>query len=176
MFERLRDAVNAALDAATPPPDWRDLRGQMHRAAVEGRAAVAKMREDLAGTEQELTLERRQRDDARRRGRLAADIADQETVDVARRFETKHEERVTVLEQKLAAQRAEMALAEREVSDMVEQLKEMERRGLARDPAGAAAADLPDAAEGRLREHIDRAAREADADAQLRELKKRMGK
>lgn len=176
MFERLRDAVNAALDAATPPPDWRDLRGQMHRAAVEGRAALAKMRDDLSITEEELAVQRRQLDDARRRGRLAAEIDDQETVEVAGRFEAKHEERVAVLEQKLAAQHAELALAERDVGDMVEQLKEMERRGLATDPAGATAADLPEAGETRLREDIDRAAREADADARLRELKKRMGK
>ena len=176
MFERLRDAVNAALDAATPPPDWRDLRGQMHSAAVEGRAALAKMRDDLSVTEEELTVERRQLDDARRRERLAADIDDQETVEVARRFETKHEERVAVLEQKLAAQHAELALAERDVEDMVHQLKEVERRGLATDPVGTATAELPDAGETRLREDIDRQAREADADARLRELKKRMGK
>lgn len=178
MFERLRDAVNAALDAATPPPDWRDLRGQMHRAAVEGRAALAKMRDDLSVTEEELAVERRRFDDARRRGRLAGDIEDLETVEVAGRFEAKHEERVAVLEQKVAAQQAELALAERDIEDMVEQLKEVERRGRgpATDPAGTVAADLPDAGGARLREDIDRAAREADADARLRELKKRMGK
>lgn len=175
MFEKLRAAVNAALDAAMPPTDWHDLRGQMHSAAVEGRAAVAKMRDDLEQAERALAAERTHLDDARRRGQLASEIDDAETVEVARRFEAKHGERVDVLAQKVEAQRAELALAEREVAEMVAQLRELERRGTAgvRDPE---VGDLPDGGEARLKHEMDRAAREAAADAQLRELKKRMGR
>lgn len=175
MFERLRAAVNAALDAAMPPPDLRDLRAQMHRAAVEGRAAVQKMRDDLADAERGLAGERKALDDAVRRGRMAADIGDQETVDVAGRFEAKHRERVTVLAQKVAAQRAELDLASREVEEMVAQLKELDRRG----GPGLTAAGAPEALgadDPRLEQELDRAQREAQADARLRELKKRMGK
>lgn len=175
MFERLRAAVNAALDAAMPPPDWHDLKAQMHRAAVEGRAAVAKMREDVAKTEREIAVEQRHLEDARRRGRLAAEIEDEETVEVAQRFATKHAERFAVLEQKLSAQQAELALADREVEEMVGQLKELERRGGVGELSVSPEA-IPDLDGARLGEALDQAAREAAADIQLRELKKRMGK
>jgi hypothetical protein len=179
VFERLRAAVNAALDAAMPPPDWRDLAGQMRRAAVEGRAALLKLQELLAATERELLIERKHLDDAQRRGTQAQTIGDAETVEIAGRFAARHAERVTVLEQKLAAQRAELTLAERDVGEMVGQLKEMERRGgtppLDGGPAAAAAGlDADEAAS--LGADLDRAARETAADERLRELKKRMGK
>lgn len=177
MFERLRAAVNAALDAATPPSDWRDLAGQMRRAAVDGRAAVMKLRDGLAQTERELAIEGRHLEDARRRGSMAESIGDAETSEVAGRFVAKHAERVSVLEQKLAAQRAELALAEREVGEMVGQLKELELRGgVPSSGPGPVAAQL-EADEGEaLGAEMDRAARDAAADAALRELKKRMGK
>ena len=45
MFERLRDALRAALDAATPPGDLRDLARQMREAVVEARVAVVEPRQ-----------------------------------------------------------------------------------------------------------------------------------
>jgi hypothetical protein len=176
VFERLRAAVNAALDAAMPPADWRDLMGQMRRAAVEGRAAVMQLREALARTERELAAERQQLADAQRRGTLAEGIGDGETVEVAQRFVAKHGERVNVLEQKLAAQQAELALAERDVGEMVAQLKEMERKGGIPADTGRAASEGMPADDSELRTVTDRAAREADAAQRLAELKKRMGK
>jgi hypothetical protein len=176
VFERLRAAVNAALDAAMPPSDWRDLQGQMRRAAVEGRAAVMQLREALTRTERELAAERQQLADAQRRGTMAEGIGDRETAEIAQRFRSKHGERVAVLEQKLAAQQAELALAERDVGEMVAQLKELERRGgIAPDAARPAGGDLP-TDDSELRAVTDRAAREADAAQRLEELKKRMGK
>jgi hypothetical protein len=176
VFDRLRAAVNAALDAAMPPPDLRDLAGQMRRAAVEGRAALMKLKELLAATERELVIERRHLDDARRRGALAQGIGDGETAEIAGRFETRHAERVSVLEQKLAAQQ------ERDVEEMVGQLKELERRGDV-PPARAAGPQVEpglgglDAEEAELlKSQMDRAARETAAEERLRELKKRMGK
>jgi hypothetical protein len=176
VFERLRAAVNAALDAAMPPPDWRDLVGQMRRAAVEGRAAILKLEEALRATQQALAREEQQLADARRRGGLADDIGDRETVEVAGRFTAKHAERVAVLEQKLAAQRAELALAERDVGEMVAQLKELELRGgVPRDGARVMPDPLgPD--DAMLGAELDRAAKDAAADERLRELKKRMGR
>jgi vacuolar-type H+-ATPase subunit I/STV1 len=176
VFDRLRAAVNAALDAAMPPPDWRDLQGQMRRAAVDGRAALMQLREALSRTERELAAERAQLAAAQRRGTLAEGIDDSETVEIAQRFTAKHGERVAVLEQKLAAQQAELALAERDVGEMVTQLKEMERRGgIPSDPARPAVEELQ-ADDSELRTVTDRAAREADAAQRLEALKKRMGK
>ena len=188
MFERLRDAFRAALAAATPPGDLRDLTRQMREAVVEAKVAVAELREVLVRTERELAFERQRLADAERRGRLAGEIQDRETVDVAERFAAKHRERVAVLERKLTAQRDELALAERELSEMQGQLKSAERTRPA-DEAGRSAEqawrDLQAAGGARpgvdvegdlLKAEMDRAAREADAERQLEALKKRMRK
>jgi len=188
VFERLRDALRAALDAATPPGDLRDLARQMREAVVEAKLAVGETREAVARTDRDLTQERQRLADAERRGRLASEIQDQETVDVARRFAAKHRERTDVLEKKLAALKDELALYERELGDMQGQLVRAERdRPLTEAERSAERAwrDLQAAGGARpgtdlegelLKSQLDRAAREAAADRQLRELKKKMKK
>jgi len=188
LFERLRDAFRAALEAATPPGDLRDLARQMREAVVEAKVAVQEMREALGRTEGELALERQRLADAERRGRLAAEIQDQETVAVAERFATKHRERVGVLDRKLTAQREEIGLAERDLVEMQGQVKSAERDRPAvnaersaerawRDVQAAGGSrpgvDLQDEL---LKSQLDRAAREAAAQRQLEELKKKMRK
>jgi len=175
VFERLRQAVNAALDAATPPPDWRDLRNQLYRAAVDGRATLRQLRDALEKTERELAAERTQLDAAERRGRLAAEIGDAETVAVAERFTARHGERVAMLEKKLEAQRTEFALLERDVEEVVARLREVEQRGGV-PSEGSRIQPPPDLDDAQLGADIDRSAREADAEARLRELKNRMGR
>ena len=188
MFERLREALRAALEAATPPDDLRALVREMREAVVRAKAGVQELREGLERTETELAAERQRLADAERRGRLAAEIQDHETVRVAARFAAKHRERVAVLERKVAAQRDELALAERELSDMRAQLAAAERdrpaaearRGAERawrdlEAAGGVRPDL-DLSDEPLRREMDRAAREAAAERRLQELKKRMSK
>lgn len=175
MFERLRQAVNAALDAATPPPDWRDLRDQLHRAAVEGRATLMQLRDALQKTERELTAERGQLEAAQRRGSMATNIGDTETAEVAGRFTARHTERVAMLEQKLGAQQTELALLERDVEEVVTKLRDLQlRAGVSAE--GSRIQPDPDVDDSALGARIDRAAREADAEARLRELKNRMGR
>lgn len=176
MFEGLRAALRAALDSATQPPNWRDLRAELHAAAVQGRAAVAKMRDDLAATEREALIERRHLDDAKRRGRMAAEIDDRETVEVAERFVARHGERLAVLERKLEVQRAELQLAERDVGEMVAQLKEVDLRAGVRTPRAAGESTGSEGENDALGGELDRRAREAEAEARLRDLKKRMGR
>jgi len=188
LFERLRDAFRAALDAATPPGDLRDLARQMREAVVEAKVAVQEMREALGRTEGELTLERQRLADAERRGRLAAEIQDQETVIVAERFAVKHRERVAVLERKLAAQREEVALADRDLVEMQGQLKSAEQdrstvegdrsteRAWREVQAAGGARPGTDLKDELLQADIDRAAREATAQQQLEALKKKMRK
>jgi hypothetical protein len=195
LFERLRDAFRAALDAAAGPEgggggagDLRALGRQMREAVVDAKVAVAEIQEAITRTNRELALERQRLADAERRGRLAGEIQDQETVTVAERFTAKHRERIAVLERKLAAQREELALAERELEEMQTQLKSAERDRPAmqgersaeqawRDVQGAGGArpgmDLQDEL---LKSDMDRAAREAAAARQLEELKKKMRK
>lgn len=188
MFERLRAAINAALDAAAPREEVRERASRMREAVVAARTALEAMRDGMIKTERELAAERRQLTDAERRGRLAAGIQDRETVMVAESFAAKHRERVTVLERKLEAQRAELALAERELGAMKTQLLEAERNRPATEAADSldAAWRELEAAGGRrpetdveqelLRAELDRAARDALAEEQLQALKRRMGK
>jgi len=175
VFERLRRAVNAALDAATPPADWRDLRDQLHRAAVDGRAALMQLRDALEKTERELAAERVQLDAAQRRGTMAADIGDSETAAVAERFTARHGERVAMLEQKLSAQQTELALLERDVDEVVTKLRDLQLRAGV-PPEGSRVQPPPDVDDSGLGAQLDRSAREADAEARLRELKNKMGR
>ncbi len=150
--------------------------------------AVVEIREAVARTERELGTERQRLADAERRGRLAGEIQDRETVSVAERFAGKHRERAGVLERKLATQREELALAERDLTEMQAQLKSAVRDRPAmegersterawREVQGAGGArpgiDLQDEL---LKSEMDRAAREAAAARQLEELKKKMRK
>ncbi len=188
MFERLRDAVRVALEAATPPRDLRDLARQMREAVVEAKLAVADTRDAVARTERELAAEQQRLADAERRGRLAAEIQDQETMEVAQRFAAKHRARASVLDKKLAALKDELALFERELGEMQAQLARAERdRPLSEAERSAERAwrDLQAAGGKRpgvdpedeaLKSELDRAAREAVANRQLQELKKRMKK
>src|SRR5882724_4939343 len=152
----------------------------MREAVVEAKLAVGETREAVARTERDLTQERQRLADAERRGRLASEIQDQETVDVAQRFAAKHRERVEVLEKKLAALQGELALYERELGDMQGQLARAERdRPLSEAERSAERAWRDLQAAGGSRDEmdlLDRAAREAAADRQLRELKKKMKK
>jgi predicted nucleic acid-binding Zn-ribbon protein len=176
----LRDAFRAALDAASTP-DLRSLARQMREAVVDAKVAVAEVQEAVVRTERELTLERQRLADAERRGRLAGEIQDAETVAVAGRFAAKHRERLGVLERKLVNQKEEMALAQRELDDMQAQLKTAERdrpameaRQSAREAGDAGGGvDLQDEL---LKSDMDRAARETAAARQLEELKKKMRK
>jgi hypothetical protein len=188
VFKRLRDALERALEAATPPPDLREMTARMREAVVEQKAAVRAMQEALGEAETALAAERAQLETAERRRGLAAGIEDQETVAVAERFIARHRERVAVLEQKVAVQREELALAERDLAEMSAQLAEAVRRQPAeaadrsREAAwgsvGAAGGARPETdVEGELlRSRLERSAREAEADAKLEELKKRMGR
>lgn len=189
MFERLRGALRAALDAATPAGGGvlSDLARQMGEAVVEAKVVVQELREILRRREGDLALERQRLSDAERRGRLAAEIQDGETVVVAERFASKHRERVTILERKLVVEGDELAQAERELGEMREQMVRAQRdRPVTEAERSAERAwrDLERAGGGRpgtdpgaeARGEIDRAARERAAEQQLRELKKRMKK
>jgi len=194
MFDRLRDAFRAALDAAASPGTaagdavLRALVGRMREAVVEAATAVQELRASLGDSERELAAERQRLADAERRGRLAAEIQDTETADVARRFALKHRERSLVLERKLAAQRDELALAERDRADMQGELARVGRDGpttAAERSAERAWRELRRAGGGRpdrdtdlqgdlLQADLDHAAREAEADKRLLELKQRV--
>ncbi|HEY2824655.1 MAG TPA: hypothetical protein VGI83_03830 [Gemmatimonadales bacterium] len=188
MFERLKAAINSALASSTPAADPKAQGGLMREAAVEARSAVDLMKRDLALVEKQLAAEREQLADVVRRGDQARQINDTETVEVAERFQAKHAEKIGVLERKAEAQRAELVLAEKELGEIVAQLKAIKEsapadanakiEGAWRAMQAAGGARPGDELEEHeiLKTNMDRAAREATADQQLQELKKRMGK
>ena len=147
----------------------RDFRGRgsadLRAAMVEAKAAISALKSELTHTERTLAAERAQLEAAERRGRLAAEIPDAETVAVAERFAAKHRERVTLLERKLQVQHDEVALAERDLEELSRQY-----RGVPGAPPPS------DETDPLLQYRMDRAAQEAAAEAQLAQLKRKLGK
>ena len=172
----------------TVPPTPRETAAALEQSLVDIKVGLGDLRRAREATERELASERRNLDDAVRRGELAAAIPDPETVRVAEEFAARHRERVGVLERKLAVQVEEVGLAEREAGELAERWR-VARRGLG--PSGmtpsveAAWRRLEDAGVDRpeldlehdlLRHQADRAARDQAADLQLQALKKKLGK
>ncbi len=183
MFE----SVKARLEKLLRDHSRSDPRAYMEglrEALLEAKVGIGAMQSALVVTERELQVERRQLADAERRGRLAAELPDAETTLLAERFAIRHRERVTVLERKLAVQRDELVLAEREVEEMLGQYR-AGRHGAGLDSIHAAWRDLeaaggtrPDAApeDERLRAASDRELKEKAVEAQLAYLKAKLKK
>jgi hypothetical protein len=188
MFKQLRDALERALAAATPPPDLGEIAARMREAVIEQKALVRGLQGELAKAEELLSHQKAELATAERRRALAEGIHDEETVAVAQKFIVKLGERVAVLEKKIVVQRDEIALAEKELAEMTAQLQEAARHNpkltsersveAAWQGLGRAGMDRPDTdLEGELlKGRMDRAVREAQADAKLDELKKKMGR
>jgi len=186
MFDGFRRSFEELLERATRPEERRAVAYRMKETLVQARVGLDDLRKALDQSRQRLTIEERELETVRRRKQLADGISDRETVEIAAKYEEMHKQRVEVVRQKIAAQEAELSLAERDVGEMSQQLKAV----LAgTDTRGAAAAIDPavDTAEvseasslhdeinslGRARAAADR---EADAAKRLDELKRRMGK
>lgn len=163
-------------------PDPRARAAALREALLEAKVGVSTMRSALVSTERELAGERRQLADAERRGRLAAEVPDTETVSLAERFAARHRERVAVLERKLVVQRDELVLVEREVAEMLAEYRAA-RPGAPFESVEAAWRDLEGAGGERPgtgldddgRAEADRKLKEA-VEAQLAFLKKKLGK
>ena len=153
-------------------------------------------RRQLAEMKQTLALARIARDDVRtahavsiqkleaartelatilRRGKLAQQIDDAETVAVAERFAESQRETIAVLERKVTVQHEELVLTERTVGEMESALRDVTGIGPApsvadRDATSGAHVDSADY------RPLDDAARAQSADERLAELKRRMGR
>ncbi|MGH7586669.1 MAG: hypothetical protein ACREMH_10505, partial [Gemmatimonadales bacterium] len=113
----MRDRLDALLRSGEAVPRTGDE--ALERALIETKAALGALRDVKAATERSLAAERRALDDAARRGRLAAEAGDVETAGIAQEFTARHSERAAMLERKLAVQAEEVALAEREVEELM---------------------------------------------------------
>jgi hypothetical protein len=175
MFERLRQSLRDAMSRASSPEEGRAVLAMMRDALVQARMGVTEVLDALKESRAQLAHEEKELVTVRRRRELAVGIHDQETVDVAGRFERRHVERIAVLERKIAAQEGELALAQSELDEMNAQYRAMQAGGgptMAPPPAGEGIGPETDT----LRREMDRAAREAEAERQLSELKRRMGR
>ena len=188
LFDRLRSQLDQVLARGTVPPTPREEAALVQQHLVDLKVGLEDLRRGYAATERELTQHREQLAAAERRGQQATAIQDAETVRVATEFIAKHRERVEVLERKVAVQRDEVAMAEREAETLLARLKQA-RQGLTsegRSPSTEAAWRGLEAAGGvrpetdaeseLLQSRADRAAMEQAAEAQLAHLKKKLGK
>ena len=175
------------LSSRLAPDDRRAVVSQMKGTLVQARVGLKELEDGVFGTRTRVENERRELDTVRRRKTMAEQINDAETVAIATRYEAQVTERVRVFEQKLAAQEAELEMVKAEVDEMTTEFRSAAAgHGMPATLPGEAAArevdealDTGAALQGELdalgRAH-SRAAREADADERLAELKRRMGK
>jgi hypothetical protein len=184
LFAELRDSIQELLDGRTPHAERAPRVRLMKQGLVHARLAVDDLRDGAAQTGVRLERERAELATVQRRRAAAAAIADNETVEIADKYAAHHAERVAVLEAKLSAQEAEIALAERELAEMTAQLKAA-ASGVGDGPLPRAPSDgelgLPDDVPLRqeldgLRRASERATKEREAEDRLAELKKKMGR
>ncbi|HEX2781880.1 MAG TPA: hypothetical protein VHM30_20400 [Gemmatimonadaceae bacterium] len=179
MFENLRRSLRDLLDSA--PAQGGASLAQMRETLVQARVGIGEMRQGVEETQLALTAKERELETVRRRRGQAQAIGDAETVRVAERYEAELASRVEVLARKLAAQRDELALGEHEVREMTAELRKAIGGGAVPRPV-ASTDPLADESTAALDELAalerarGRAARDADADARLAELKRKMGK
>ena len=192
MFESLRKSLDDLLARSTPPEERRQIVSRMRDTLVQAKVGLQDLRDGLAQSKRRLEQERRELDTVQRRKRLAEQINDEETVRLANQYEQLHAERFAVLERKVEAQESELALAERDVAQMMTELRQaasgIPSAGERSNAAVSAAMDEIESEMGSakgesLRDEIDGLSRarshadhEADAARKLEELKRRMGK
>ena len=124
LFARTWDAFVAEAGRREPEDQVAEILSAMRREMVDARATLPLLQENVDAAERELARERTALDDAVRRGGLAQNIGDAETVRVAAEFADRHRRRIAVLEEKVRAARAEHELRGLEVQDMMRRYKE----------------------------------------------------
>jgi hypothetical protein len=188
VFESLKSTIQDLLHGRVAPADRRAAIYQMKSALVSAKLGVEDLRESVEITRRKLNTEREQLATVQRRKALAEGINDAETVALAVKYEQQHGEHVAVLERKLEAQEAEAELAERELGEMMSQLKAANAGvGSNSDPLRSRPGEISDEDLGlpndtKLHAELDnlarankRSAADAEADAKLAELKRKMG-
>ena len=180
MFENLRRSLRDLLDAGPDQGGALPSLGQMRQTLVQARVGLADIRQGVEESRLALAAKQGELETVKRRKAQAESISDAETVRVAERYEAELTSRLDILARKLAVQEEELALGERDVAEMTAELRKA-IGGIApvadspNDPlADAQSAALDELAS--LERSRARAARDANADERLAQLKRRMGK
>jgi hypothetical protein len=182
-FDNFRKSLEDLMARHTAPADRRAVASQMRDTLVQARMGLSEMRDGLQKARARLQMEERELETVQRRRQMAVDINDTETVAIADKFVATHSERVELLRRKVAVQEDEVRMAEADVESMTRDLKsamsgtgEFAPHVRASTPDvdldGASVASEIDSL-GRARARAEHPAR---ADAELEELKRRMGK
>ena len=129
MFRKLREAIDAALGALegrsgpAPREDIDRLLSGMRDELIDAKSRIPVLEKDLRKLQLGLERETKQADDCHRRALQAQQIGDEETVEVALRFEAKHRVAIDVWAQKIEAAEADLAMQRQNVAEMAEQFK-----------------------------------------------------
>lgn len=177
------DEIRARLDSLLAKQglstDRRAEASGLHAALVDFKVLVGQHREALDKAERELTVERQQETDAERRGRLALEIGDTETVRIATEYTARHRERVVLLERKVSVVRDELAYAEREYETLAARYQAARQGMPSGGAAGSGGSPMPEMNDHEFDALKAKSDREANAEAvkaQLEMLKKKLGK
>ena len=174
-LDDLRARLDQILGNMERAGDARGAASGLFEAMVETKTAISGLKDAIAATSRELAVEQQHLADAERRGRLAAEIQDSETAELAEIWTTKHRERVTLLERKHAVQQDELAYAERQLEEMSNQYRQA-KAGVP-PGAGAGTSALPeDPALEREGGRLDREAQAKRVEQQLADLKRKLGR
>ena len=96
----------------------------MRDEVADSKVRVGELEDQVKRALTESEREKEEAETCRRRERMAREIGDEETADVARQFCEKHEERQRLLEQKALALREELDFRRKEVDEMIVKFKE----------------------------------------------------
>ena len=107
----------------TPQEDIERLLDGMRKELIDHKAQIPILEKTVAKLRSSHEREIEQADDCHRRALQAQAIGDEETVEVALRFEAKHRVAVDVWIQKIEAAEAELAMQRQAVAEMTEELK-----------------------------------------------------
>lgn len=177
MFEKLRRAFREAVDNfheelnRDQVPEAVDalLRG-MRSELTDSKVRLKQLEEQIRTALREAEAEKKEAATARRRGKLAADIGDEETARVAGEYAARHGERAKLLERKALALKEELDFRQGEHEEMMAKVKEAEakRASLAATTGRADARETLGAADDLFAE-LDRMAEKiGDEDARAR--------
>jgi phage shock protein A len=127
MFKKLKDAIDGALSALEGRTDAAgnvdELLAGMREELIEAKAALPRLEQGLEKLRRLQAEERKRAEDCVRRAGQAREIGDEETLRLAVEYAERHQERVRVYGEKIAAAEAELAMQRKAVSEMTAQLK-----------------------------------------------------
>jgi hypothetical protein len=167
----------SVIVSSSGPSSSRRQLAEMKQTLALARIARNDLREAAARSATRLAAALSELATIERRGEMARQIDDQETVDVAVRYAQTQRATIALLERKIAVEQDELALSEQTVAQMETELRNVTGIGPSVDGASAATGSAEDGGvDPSDFRPLDSAAKARAADERLAELKRRMGR